>query len=1084
DLADGVDQLPILQHALRQVWLAANEGREEMDLLHYAMVGGMPANDLPETDQARYAEWFDGLPGNQKKFYEDPRLNNVIEIHANRLYENAWLYYNEKNPANPITQRDAKRITALTFACLTKIDDSRAVRNRMTLQEITNIINQPNLTIDVVGGVLNLFRESSNSFLRPYKTDDEATHVITANTVLDITHESLIRNWALLNKWANQEFEFYSTFVDFKKQLARWKDSGKSSSFLLPLGPLTFFENWYNACKPNAWWIDRYAEVKDDGSASFKYSATVLNDTKEFIRRSARKVMVSRAFMKYGAQTIAMGIGFVVILALTGFYWFDSQRKTNKNVEAQVMAKAHDLLESKEVDNVNKAIYLLLEERLNEGSLLTYLSGISNKKQRTELTLAAYRLMLYHDKHIRIPLKKALRDHVLNEFKAIKNPDGEEAVFVLEQQNQFVLLLAYDEYYNPSDSVVNEIIEMSGRQYQLAKRFFETEQRRNGIVPTELNLAIQLWLTFGKPERNLIDNLLSVISPFADSAARLVFDKYYVKGRYEDNGRVQSDFSGGYHTLASLYAASGEVDHIVKCFEQLPETYFRVSLFNNYNNLLGYLYQYGHVEEARQYTEWLKAHYPSDDPLTVYRNTIIRSGYIPSLFGINFIKDMARSNDGYFHVNLGLAKREDFFALADRYEELANAEVKDADEQHYLLAMHYKRIAMLYNKYLYDRGLSVDQKQMDEWLDKAWSHFSQISEKHLAGIVTINYPYYTDGIRTIETSRKSVFLYPDYRDGFFANKFNGDLFMEYIIRKDLLPKYYSTPPTINLIHDWISSAHEVFMYHDVGEGTGIFRNDYTIPNEILDKILAFAGNSSAGSSFDKNLPLLILANRYFESGDTTKALVYYRQIEKDKIRSSGQKYEYLNRIYFTNAMIDLTQHLAATGHLEESLSLIGLFRPFHQAYFYIACTDELYSDYSPSAFTYLDSAYTTLNRINNDVLGGETSLLDMDGRPYLVYMLGKVGGEKANRLSVSIISELSEDQRIRGITNMITGTATDGNYFTALSIMPEDLTEDQELICYNSILIPIVRNIEKESSKWQGMDKALLWEFNYFVGPR
>jgi len=50
DIAEGVDQLPILQHALNQVWLAAGHGSQEMDLVHYAMVGGMPAEDLPDEE--------------------------------------------------------------------------------------------------------------------------------------------------------------------------------------------------------------------------------------------------------------------------------------------------------------------------------------------------------------------------------------------------------------------------------------------------------------------------------------------------------------------------------------------------------------------------------------------------------------------------------------------------------------------------------------------------------------------------------------------------------------------------------------------------------------------------------------------------------------------------------------------------------------------------------------------------------------------------------------------------------------------------------------------------------------------------
>ena len=51
DIGQGQDQLPVLQHALRRIWLAADQGRDEMDLIHYAMVGGL-ADELPAADQA------------------------------------------------------------------------------------------------------------------------------------------------------------------------------------------------------------------------------------------------------------------------------------------------------------------------------------------------------------------------------------------------------------------------------------------------------------------------------------------------------------------------------------------------------------------------------------------------------------------------------------------------------------------------------------------------------------------------------------------------------------------------------------------------------------------------------------------------------------------------------------------------------------------------------------------------------------------------------------------------------------------------------------------------------------------------
>lgn len=1080
DLADGIDQLPILQHALRQVWLAANYGAEEMDLIHYAMVGGMAANELPDADQPRYQQWFVHVPDMQKKFYTDPGLNKIIEIHASRLYEGAWAYYNETHSAQPITQKDAKRIVALTFSCLTKIDDSRAVRNRMSLAEITNIINQPNLTIGVVGAVLNLFRESNNSFIRPYKTEEQATRQLASDSVLDITHEALIRNWGLLNKWANQEFEFYTTFLDFKKQLLRWKDSGKSSGFLLPLGPLTYFENWYNQCKPNRYWIDRYSEIKNDPQQSLQQSESLLADTKEFIKRSASKVMVTRAFMKYGARRIAVGVALLAMVLMTGFYWYDAQRKTNSSVESLVMDKAHHLLESKEVSDISKATYLLVEERLKNGSLLDYLSGLTSAKQRIELSVAAYRLLLYFDKYSALPLKTELMDRIVSELKSYTGNGQEGATFLIEQQNQFLLLLAYDEYYNPSVRVAEEVIPTVAQlQHQLIEYFFSSHASYKQFVPTELNLALQLWLTFGKPTATDINKMLTKVSPFVDSASKKVFNHYYVKGNYEANGRIPSDYNGGYHTLASLYAAAGDAVGIIQCFEQLPEAYFRSSLFNNYNNVLGYLYQYNHADATTPISKWLVAHYPSDDPLTVYRNTVIRSGYIPGLFGINLIKNYTRSNTGYFHINLGLGKRDQFFAIANEYERLAK-EVKDPNERNYLLAMHHKRVAILYSKYLYDRGLSVDQKQMDEWLDKAWNYFKQVSEEHLAGKVAVNYRYLSDGVRTIQSPRKLVFLYPDYRDGFFADRYNTDVFVDHALRKGWLKEFYNTPESIELLHEWISTSTEVYFYMRNGEATGYFKNDFEISDILLKQIIDFVDSSPTGKSFDKNLPYLLLANRSFDKGDIEKGLSYTAKLDKEKLLNSGNKYEYVSQTYFVNAMIDLSTHLAVAGHANESMEIIKKYDPYQRAFFYSAAANGLYDNYIPAAFVFLDSAFKTMERVDYNQYNG---LLydELDARRFTIYVLGKVGGDRVNKLSKSYIKELIERSRVRGITGMILGTATDGNYYTALTTMPATLTEDEELQCYFSILSQIARS-QSKTEGWAGMDESLLWPFNYFMG--
>ncbi len=964
DLAEGIDQLPILQHALRQVWLAADEGREEMDLIHYAMVGGMSAEDLPDTDQSRYTSWFTKLPDNQKKFYVEPGLNKVIEIHASRLYEGAWMYYNENHPGQSITQKDAKRIIALTFACLTKIDDSRAVRNRMTLAEITNIINQPTITTSVVGGVLDLFRESSNSFIRPYKTEDSHTHQVAPHSVLDITHESLIRNWALLNKWASQEFEFYTTFLDFKKQLERWKESGKSSGFLLPLGPLTFFENWYNECKPNVYWIDRYSELKADPVESLKQSEILLADTNEFIKSSASKVWLTRAFMKYGARKIATGVAISAMVLLTLFYWYDAQLKTNQQVEKQVIAKAHSLLQSLEVSDINKATFLLVEERLKNGSLMAYLSSVSNPKQKLELSIAAYRLILYYDKHATLPLKSELIDSIVDQLSTYKRDNPSDATLLLEQQNQFVLLLAYDEYYNPSTRIASEIIPgVLAWQQEVILFFLNNHSPYKQIVPTELNLAIQCWLTFADPRKEDIQKVISLLTPF-DEASKKTFDLYYVKGNYEPNGRISSDYNGGYHTLA------GEYERLVK-------------------------------------------------------------------------------------------------------------EVNDPNERNFLLAMHYKRVAILYSKYLFDRGLPLDQTQMDAWLDKACEHFNQVSEQHLSGNVAVNYRYYSDGTRTIQSSRKHVFLYPDYRDGWFAHKYNTDVFMQYILRKNLFAQYYTTAPTLALVHDWISSAKEVYPRKVIMEATGIFNNHYELSDTLLKEILTAVDQSPAKSSFDKNLPVLLLTNFYFSSGDTTQAMQYFHQLDQTTLLASSNRYEYLNQMYFLNQVMTLGGYLATHRYHREALALTKFMEPNHQVFAYVKAADQLYQEYHPQAFTYLDSAYAIANRIDFTNLPVANAPRN-DSRRMLVYMLGKVGGEKPAQIARNYIRELVEFAKGLSIQAMIQGTATDGSYYKAMSIVPDTFTQDQELDSYNGILA-LVAHEKFNRPEWAGMDDVILWDYQYFL---
>jgi len=1079
DIAEGVDQLPILQHALSQIWLAADHGQSEMDLIHYAKVGGMPASDLPDEEQPKFKKWFDELPQLQQKYFQETGLNKVIEIHASGLYENAWEYYNSKNPQQPITQQQAKRIIALTFSCLTKIDNSRAVRNRMSLGEITGIINSPVITPKVVSDVLSIYREDGNSFIRPFITEDPASHEISSDTVLDITHESLIRNWNKLNTWANQEFEFYSTYQDFKKQLDRWKNSGKSSGYLLPIGPLSYFENWYNKSKPNAGWIKRYSEIQEDQTKATADAETILADVREFIKRSANKVAVTRAFMKYGPQRIAIVLAIGAMLILSGFYWYDAEQKQNKRVIKKVRSEALTLMRSKEVGFNTKALPLLLQERYEPGFMLTYLSGLETKG-RLSLSLETYKQLLLFDKHDKSELKSELINLIQTDFKELVAKKIDYP-FLMTELNKFSTLLSYNNYYNPSDAGEKILRNFADEGYSLALIFFKEKALFQATIPHELNYGIQQWLTFGQVTEEKVNTMLELFSPVEDSAGQGIFSIYYPKGSYEINGRIPNDYNGGYHTLASLYATSGDTNKVIQCFEAIRQSgqndYFTGSLFNNYTHILATLYQFGHREKTGSVVKWLGTNYSTTTPLTIYRNSIIRAGYISNLYRVNIEKNILRTYKGYFFPNLCFAKREVFNALTDDYEKLIT-EIKDPFERNYLLAMNKKRRAMFNHKYQYDRGLTIDQASLDTLLQQAVNHFRLVSKDSLEATVDVTIPYYTDGVRKRKFKRKHLFIYPDYMEGWFSLNYHSDLFFNFIDKNNLFDELYSTPEDLGFINFWIAKAYEVKPF--IGAAT--FDNNYPLRDETLKRILALSETHPQGKSLDQNLICLLLANRAFGRNDVEAGMNYYQRFDKENFTASRDKYEYVEKTFFLNQLKDLCVNLALAGKHREAVELAEKFEKDNEKVFaYIFMAEKLYMNKTdPSAFVYLDSVFSKSKDIDFSQFNFG-ALQAIDSRFNLILMMSRIGGRQLNAFSNKLLAEIIEQNKSFAVYSRVYGVAEEGNFYRAKMAIPSTLTETEELVARSFIIWQACRKKEMESGeqKWKAMDEFITHDFNY-----
>jgi energy-coupling factor transporter ATP-binding protein EcfA2 len=342
ELSEGVDQLPILQETLHKIWMKAHESGQEMDLIHLAMLCGIPYNYLPIEQQEEFQQWKKTVPDFKQKYFDKPSLENVLDSHANELYETAFGYYeaNREPEMHQLSLEETALIIKTAFKSLTKIDDNRAVRNRMTLQEITDMLQEPKLDVQVVIGVLNIFREEGNTFIKPFITNSFSRDP-DGEVVLDITHEALIRNWGLLKQWSAEESENRLTYLDFNKQMQRWLQNKKSKDYLLPLGSLTFFEKWYEESKPSKFWLAKYDESSLPPPDKIEKGDLEMEDIKDFIETSRSTISRKRNLLIISSV--------FTLLILSGFtVWAMLEKKKAEEQKNIAMVKTQEAIRSKE----------------------------------------------------------------------------------------------------------------------------------------------------------------------------------------------------------------------------------------------------------------------------------------------------------------------------------------------------------------------------------------------------------------------------------------------------------------------------------------------------------------------------------------------------------------------------------------------------------------------------------------------------------------------------------------------------------------------------------------------------------------
>lgn len=684
-ISEGFDQLPLLQHALHQIWRLSAEEGVDMDLIHLAKIGGLNKNILSKEDRQEYEKWFDQQPEYKKVYLNKSGLGNTLDLHANELYESASEKIKELKI--DIDPDKTKIIIQKTFQCLTKIDDGRGVRNRMTVREILDVISDENITIEEFNHVINIFRRQGNTFISPF-IFNEADEKLEENTILDITHESLIRNWDKLRTWAKAEDHSFQTYLDFRKQINRWRENDKRKGYLLPIGPLNHFQDWISKSTFNKFWIKKY----EGESYDEEETKTFIKDTSQFLTKSKWKNIFGLILLKYGATRVLNITIIAVLTFISIFFYINNLQKSNENVLAEIEERSDKIYGSRHVERLNSAEYIALREIENKGD------GIKLLKELDDSTglETAFSLINILENDL-VQQENSFRDKLYEfiEENALKN--GE-----LKYLNELVAL--------------NNLFLLRGIEgYTKSKRDEHIKIVYNRVMEEIENDSIHNYFNFLESVRYIsfyrnakgvdLEKITAKISPFENG--KEFFKKHFEENQYLNvnayNNARKLSHNGGYSAIGYLYAGSSlKLDLFKKCTDSLMKYSEKV-----YNNTSVYGGSIGFIEYMKLYAfyddlpkELLEYFSNKTDVKTAQLISYIDEYAQNSCFNINTYSYRNESfwKRQYLDTKTILPYHELIYSFSQNIRKaMDKAELEDNKKQ-FFYASHAKNFAQIFNR--------------------------------------------------------------------------------------------------------------------------------------------------------------------------------------------------------------------------------------------------------------------------------------------------------------------------------------------------------------------------------------------------
>jgi hypothetical protein len=293
DFGPDPDQLPLLQHALLRMW-----NRHD--------------GDPPDVPKLLALADYEAIGG----------LSRSLSDHANEAYDELGT--------------DHQRVASVMFRRLS--DSETAGRDRRAPAHVHEIAELADVSVDDVCRVADVFRRRNRCFLMPREDVP-----LTRDTILDVSHESLLRQWDRAARWIKDEADSIALYRRLKSSAREWQ-RGEAL-----LGPASLERALGWRAHATAIWARRYGSDEDFALISDYIAASEQDrEAKRIEQTKVRAVRLRRsiASVALGVLAIAGALAWLVRPLLyvwehTAYYdtcasRYDAPRCTRKLTRDQV----------------------------------------------------------------------------------------------------------------------------------------------------------------------------------------------------------------------------------------------------------------------------------------------------------------------------------------------------------------------------------------------------------------------------------------------------------------------------------------------------------------------------------------------------------------------------------------------------------------------------------------------------------------------------------------------------------------------------------------------------------------------------